>query len=117
MLDEAIGAFQQAAQNPDSYLMCCSMLGLCFRAKGMPQIAEKWYRKGLDRGDAGGSGGDQITGLLYDLGTLHQEQGASDEARSCFTEVYANNANYRDVAERLRLLSQGVADGAPRAGR
>ncbi|MCZ6649148.1 MAG: tetratricopeptide repeat protein [Acidobacteria bacterium] len=117
MLDEAIGAFQQAAQHPDSFLMCCIMLGLCFRAKGMPQIAEKWYRKGLDRGGSGGSVEDQITGLLYDLGTLHQEQGAVDEARNCFTEVYASNANYRDVAARLRLLSQDAGDDAPRAGR
>ena len=110
MLDEAIGAFQQAAHDPESFLMCCSMLGLCFRAKGMPQIAEKWYRKGLDRGGSGESGEDQITGLLYDLGTLHQERGAADEARNCFTEVYASNANYRDVAERLRLLSQSAGD-------
>ncbi|MCZ6600759.1 MAG: tetratricopeptide repeat protein, partial [Acidobacteria bacterium] len=117
MLDEAIGAFQQAAQDPDSFLSCCSMLGLCFRAKSMPQIAEKWYRKGLDRGGSGGSVEDQITGLLYDLGTLHQEQGAVDEARNCFTEVYASNANYRDVAARLRLLSQDAGDDAPRAGR
>jgi len=116
MLDEAIGAFQQAAQDPDSFLMCCSMLGLCFRAKAMPQIAEKWYRKGLDRGDAGG-GEEQVLGLLYDLGTLHQERGAVDEARNCFTEVYASNANYRDVAARLRALSKG-ADATPsRAGR
>ena len=117
MLDEAIGAFQQASQDPDIFLMCCSMLGLCFRAKGMPQIAEKWYRKGLDRGCAGGAGEEQITGLLYELGTLHQERGVADEARNCFTEVYASNANYRDVAERLRLLSQDAGEEPPRAGR
>ena len=39
------------------------------------------------------------------------------ELLGAITEVYASNANYRDVAERLRLLSQDAGEEAPRAGR
>jgi tetratricopeptide (TPR) repeat protein len=117
LLDEAIGEFQQAARDPDSFMTCCSMLGLCFREKGMPQIAEKWYRKGLDKGGTGDSADEHALGLLYDMGTLHQEQGRHEEARNCFVEVYASNANYLDVATRLKLLSAEPDETAPRAGR
>lgn len=114
LLDESIGAFQQAAKDPDLFLICCSMLGLCFREKGMPRIAEKWYRKGLDYGQASNQGATEVLGLLYDLGTLHLEAGQQEEARNCFTDVYASDAGYRDVAARLRLLALND-DAMPRA--
>ena len=41
MLDEAIGEFQMASRDRDSFVACSSMLGLCFREKGMPQIADE----------------------------------------------------------------------------
>ena len=117
LLDEAIGEFQQAANDPNTFMTCCSMLGLCFRDKGMPQIAEKWYRKGLDKGSSGVGDNEQTLGLLYDLGSLHQDQGRQEEARNCFVEVYASNASYRDVSARLKLLAGEVDATPPRAER
>ena len=35
-------------KDPQRAVECCSMLGLCFLEKGMPQLAIKWYRKGLE---------------------------------------------------------------------
>ena len=48
LIDEAIGEFQLAAKDPLHAVECCSMLGLCFLEKGLPQLAVKWYRKGLE---------------------------------------------------------------------
>ena len=48
LLDEAIGEFQLASKDPKRAVECASMLGLCFLEKGMPQLAIKWYRKGLE---------------------------------------------------------------------
>jgi len=48
LVDEAIGEFQRAAKSPQHAVECCSMLGLCFLEKGLPQLAIKWYRKGLE---------------------------------------------------------------------
>ncbi|HWS71674.1 MAG TPA: tetratricopeptide repeat protein, partial [Thermoanaerobaculia bacterium] len=48
LIDEAIGEFQLASKDPKRAVECASMLGLCFLEKGMPQLAIKWYRKGLE---------------------------------------------------------------------
>ena len=72
LIDEAIGEFQLASKDPARAVECCSMLGLCFLEKGMPQLAIKWYRKGLEAPD------DQeveTVGLLYDLGCVYQDTG------------------------------------------
>src|SRR6185436_10350426 len=48
LLDEAIGEFQIAAKDAGHLVLCCSMLGLCFLDKGLPELAIKWYRRGLE---------------------------------------------------------------------
>ncbi len=106
MLDEAIGEFQQASRHRENFLACCSMLGLCFREKGMPQIAEKWYRRGLEQARDGGDEADHRMGLLYDLGELCLELGRLAEAEQLLSEVYGQDAAYRDVAVRLREVGE-----------
>ncbi|MFQ5719848.1 MAG: tetratricopeptide repeat protein [Acidobacteriota bacterium] len=114
MLDEAIGEFQQAARDPDNFAACCSMLGLCFRDKGMPKIAESWYRRGLDSVGAD-TGGEQRLGLIYDLAELSLSTGDLERAEEGYTEVYASNANYREVASRLReVQAQATGSSAER---
>jgi hypothetical protein len=118
MLDEAIGEFQQASRNPESFASCFSMLGLCFREKNMPQIAERWYARGLEQGSAGPSDGEERLGLLYDMGELYVATGQTGKAQECFLEVYAASAHYRDVAARLREIGEvQEGDPPPRAGR
>jgi len=119
LLDEAIGEFQQASRGGgDNFGACCSMLGLCFRAKGLPEIAEKWYRRGLEK--AGGLDSDpaQRLGLLYDLAELQLEGGDDRGAIDHLMEVYAHDAGYRDVAARLNevreRLSAAATGGRPR---
>lgn len=101
LIDEAIGEFQLASRDPGRAVECCSMLGLCFLEKGMPQIAAQWYRKGLE---APGIKESETVGLLYDLACIHQSSGDLDLAYRTFLEVYGLNANYRDVSQRVREL-------------
>src|SRR5207344_222923 len=63
LIDEAIGEFQLASKDPGRAVECCSMLGLCFLEKGMPQLAIKWYRKGLETPRIKET---ETIGLLYD---------------------------------------------------
>src|SRR5262249_14331853 len=63
LIDEGIGEFQLASKDPARTVECCSMLGLCFLEKGMPQLAVKWYRKGLESPHIKE---DETVGLLYD---------------------------------------------------
>ncbi len=101
LIDEAIGEFQLASKDPGRAVECCSMLGLCFLEKGMPQLAVKWYRRGLETPEIKEP---ETVGLLYDLGCVYQSTGETDLAYKSFLEVYGMNSNYRDVVHRVRDL-------------
>jgi tetratricopeptide (TPR) repeat protein len=102
LTDEAISEFQRAAKSPQYAVECCSMLGLCFLEKGLPQLAIKWYRKGLDT--AGIHEEDRL-GLQYDLANLYADLGDRENAYRTFLEIYGSNASFRDVGERLKDLA------------
>jgi hypothetical protein len=101
LIDEAIGEFQLASKDPMRAVECASMLGLCFLEKGMPQLAIKWYRKGLELAEITA---DEHVGLLYDLGSVYVEVGDTDNAQKAFLEVYSLNTNYREVVTRIKQL-------------
>ena len=101
LIDEAIGEFQLASKDPKRAVECASMLGLCFLEKGMPQLAIKWYRKGLEITEITE---EEHIGLLYDLGSAYVEVGDTDNAQKAFMEVYGMNSNYRDIVSRIKQL-------------
>lgn len=101
LTDEAIGEFQIASKDPQRAVECCSMLGLCFLEKGMPQLAIKWYTKGIELPE---TTEDEHLGLMYELGNAYQQIGDTAQAHKAFIEIYGVNSNYRDVAERIREL-------------
>ncbi len=101
LIDEAIGEFQLASKDASRTVECCSMLGLCFLEKGMPQLAIKWYTRGLEAPDIKEV---ETVGLLYDLGGVYQSTGEMDLAYKTFLEVYGLNTNYRDIVHRVKEL-------------
>jgi tetratricopeptide (TPR) repeat protein len=104
LLDEAVGEFQLAAKDASHLVLCCSMLGLCFLDKGLPDLAIKWYRRALEAPNL--TGEDQL-GMLYDLGNVYLQIGDSASAYSTFTELYGVDSGYRDVGEKLAELGAG----------
>jgi tetratricopeptide (TPR) repeat protein len=103
LVDEAIGEFQRAAKSPQHAVECCSMLGLCFLEKGLPQLAIKWYRKGLE---APNLREEDRLGLQYDLANVYLDVGDRDNSYKTFLDIYGSNANFRDVGDRLKELSK-----------
>jgi pilus assembly protein FimV len=103
LLDEAIGEFQLASKDPSHLVLCCSMLGLCFLDKGLPELAVKWYRRGLE---APGLAEEDNLGLLYDLGCAYLAAGDEGSAYQTFVELYGINTNYRDVVARIEELGR-----------
>jgi pilus assembly protein FimV len=101
LIDESISEFQLASKDPKRAVECASMLGLCFLEKGMPQLAIKWYRKGLEMPEITE---EEHVGLLYDLGSAYLEVGDTDNAQKAFIEVYGKNGNYRDIVSRMKQL-------------
>jgi pilus assembly protein FimV len=101
LIDEAIGEFQLASKDPKRAVECASMLGLCFLEKGMPQLAIKWYRKGLEMAEITE---EEHLGVLYDLGCAYMEVGDTENAQRAFMEVYGMNTNYREIVSRIKQL-------------
>lgn len=104
LLDEAIGEFQKVAKGTSPYfLQGCTLLASCFMEKEMPGIAAKWYTRALE---ASGLDHEGRLALHYDLGVAYEMAGDRTAALEKFTEVYSQNIDYRDVAEKIHLLRQ-----------
>jgi len=103
LLDEAIGEFQLAAKDPVHLVDCCSMLGVSFLEKGLPELAVKWYQRGLTAPDLK----EEVTlSLLYDMGNVYLTMGDEVAAKKTFVELYGINSNYRDVVAKLEELGR-----------
>jgi tetratricopeptide (TPR) repeat protein len=105
LIDEAIAEFQLAAKDEGRVLECSSMLGICFLEKGMPKLAMKWFEKGLK---APNRTEEEYAALRYDLATAHEAAGDVDKALAMFTDLYGQDANFRDVATKVRDLRAAV---------
>jgi tetratricopeptide (TPR) repeat protein len=101
LVDEAIAEFQLAAKDEGRLLECASMLGICFIEKGMPKLAIKWFEKGLS---APGRRDEEYQGLRYDLASALEQAGENARALALFTELYGQDASFRDVADKVRQL-------------
>jgi tetratricopeptide (TPR) repeat protein len=104
LVDEAIAEFQLAAKDEARLLECASMLGICFIEKGMPKLAVKWFEKGLS---APGRTEEEYQGLRYDLASALEQAGEPDRALALFTELFGQDAAFRDVADKVRQLGDG----------
>jgi len=109
LLEEAIGEFQKVAQaiksgRPFRYAMqCYTLLGLSFMDKSQPKIAAIWYEQALKTPDLDP---ESILAVRYDLGVAHELAGDNRAALDSFSQVYAMNIDYRDVAERIAALNK-----------
>ena len=109
LLDEAIQEFQIAAtvvtssDGTSRYLQCCNMLGHCFMQKDMADAAIMWFKKGLA---APGHTEDEYQALRYELAAAYEQQGELKQAQQLYTEIYGIDVSYREVADKLRVLSR-----------
>lgn len=109
LLEEAIGEFQRvgkAVQSGHSFryaMQCFTLLGLSFVDKGQHNIAAMWYERALQ---TPGLDQESVLALRYDLGVAQELAGSIPAALESFTQVYAMNIDYRDVAERIASLQK-----------
>lgn len=109
LLEEAISEFQKVAKANEKgkafrYAMqCCTLLGLAFMEKGQPSIAAIWYERALR---TPGVDGESTLALRYDLGVAQESANDLDAALKSFSQVYAVDIDYRDVADRIAALQK-----------
>ncbi len=107
LLDEAIGELQKACQSFDhghpfpQIMQTYTWLAQCFLDKGVPEAAVRWYEKALNVATIDG---ETRVALHYELAAAYETAGDKPSALRHFMEVYGNNIDYRDVAERIKAL-------------
>lgn len=111
LLEEAISEFQKVAKANDQgrafryALQCCTLLGLAFMEKAQPAIAAIWYERALL---TPGIDPETMLALRYDLGMAQESAGDTEAALKSFSQVYAHNIDYRDVADRIATLEKAA---------
>jgi tetratricopeptide (TPR) repeat protein len=109
LVEEAISEFQKVAKaiekgKPFRYTMqCFTLLGVAFTEKGQPGIAAIWYERALR---TPGVDAESTLALRYDLGVAQESANDLDAALKSFSQVYAVNIDYRDVADRIAALQK-----------
>jgi pilus assembly protein FimV len=111
LVDEAISEFQKVAKATDNGkpfrygMQCCTLLGVAFMEKGQPSIAAIWYERALR---TPGIEPESVLALRYDLGVAQESAGEPEAALKSFSQVYAMNIDYRDVADRIAALQKPI---------
>ncbi len=111
LVNEAIGEFQLAIKGAERFFDASSMLALCFKEKGMHQLAINQLKRAIDDPRYNES---ELLSLKYDLGIIYEEIGETDEAYNAFMDVYAMDVNFRDVAQNIDKLKGGKVSGKPK---
>jgi tetratricopeptide (TPR) repeat protein len=100
--DAALVELQKCQSEPRVRDDALFEMGRCFQAKGILDLARKQYEHALEgakRID------DRAKDILYNLGSIAEDQGDSEQARSFYIRIYEVDIGYRDVADKMGALS------------
>ncbi len=95
---EAIQQLQQALRNPQRRTRSLIYLAQAFKQKEQPEIALEQLETALANLQ---TMDNQKKEVLYELGTLCEILGNTDQAKRYLKEIYAVDIGYRDVASRI----------------
>ena len=107
LMEEAIREFQDAVNrvSPSDgtrrFFQCSNMLGHCFMEKQMPNLALMWYKRCLESASLTT---DERQGMRYEVANAYEAGAEYQKAIEYFEQIYVENVDYRDVAERLKFL-------------
>jgi len=99
-VDEAIAELQQGVKDPRKKVDAVFLLGRAFQQKGLQDLALGQYEKALEAA----GGGARAKEAHYEMGTIYEAQGKSDDALSHFTKILEQDIGFRDVAKKVEAL-------------
>ena len=105
LLKDAIREFQSAVasippdDHSDRFLQCSTLLGHCFSEQNLMAEAIAWLEKAFV---SDGLGDAEKQAITYELGSAHFANGNYQEALKLFERIYLKDAEYRDVAARVK---------------
>jgi tetratricopeptide (TPR) repeat protein len=100
---EAIPELQQAKSNPHIRNKALLMLGKCFSALNMNDLAINAMQEAVKEILAFNN---EKKELLYELGLVYEKVNKHDDYLNCMKEIYNNDYGYRDVAKRVESSYQ-----------
>ena len=100
--DDAIGQFQQSVKDPKMKVGSFNMIGQCFHAKKLYDLALTQFKMGL----AGVASPDSEVAkeLNYNSAVVCEEKGDKEKALEYYQALMAIDIGYRDVSERVTRL-------------
>jgi tetratricopeptide (TPR) repeat protein len=110
LFDAAIGEFSQLMRDPKQEVFALSMIGECHESKGALGDAVAFYKKALNRPSISDV---EATQLYFQLGSVFQTMGETNEALYFFEKVLKRDNGFRDVRRRVAEL-RGQGSGAAR---
>lgn len=105
LVDEAISEFQKALRGTQQRARTFESLGQCFIEKKQFPVATTILKRALNEP---GIGDEQLVGVLYLLGYIHESQGMNAEAKPYYERVFAVDIQFRDVGERLNAVDKAA---------
>jgi tetratricopeptide (TPR) repeat protein len=101
LLEQAVEAFRTASADPEFAQRAAEMIGRCMLDQGQFDDAAQEFSTALE---SPGRNPAVEPDLRYQLGLAHEAAGRVHEALAEFEKVYAAQANYPDVALKIRVL-------------
>lgn len=95
---EAIPELQKARQNPNVRIKAMNLLGQCFTARSMYDLAAKTLSDASSELVAMDSVKKDI---VYNLGLVYEKMGDMEKSLTCMKQIYEVDYDYRDVAKRV----------------
>jgi tetratricopeptide (TPR) repeat protein len=95
---DAIPELQRAKSNPHLRIRTMLMLGQCYEAKNMLDLAVRQFKEANDELFAMD---DTKKELLYNMGLTYEKLEDKDNSLECFKQIYEADYGYRDVAKRV----------------
>ncbi len=95
---KAIQEFQKAQANPNRKVKAMSYLGQCYARRNMNDLAVRTMESALKEKPVWD---EEKKELAYNLGSVLEKIGKRDDAKRQFEELFAVDATYKDVSEKM----------------
>jgi tetratricopeptide (TPR) repeat protein len=102
LVEEAIEEFLMASEDPGRALDCCSILSKAYKQNNNYNEALNWLEKSLGMVEVGSA---EHFALLYELASLHEDNGDRRKALEIYHRIKDWNPAYRDVSKKVDSLA------------
>jgi len=102
--NEALAEFQKAQANPNKRIQAMAYLGQCFARKGMNDMAARRLQDAIKEKVVLD---EEKKELLYQLGTVFEKMGKTEDAIEQFKQIYEVDVGYKDVSAKVDAYYAG----------